>query len=277
VVFDEAMHSRAVERLHLESELRQALDQKEFVLNYQPIVSLLDEHIMGFEALLRWQSPQRGLVGPAMFISVAEESGLIIPIGAWVLREACEQLRCWQERFGLEPLLTASVNLSARQFLQPDLVSSIARILAETGVEGRGIRLELTESVAMQEPERTCHMIEELRHLGVRLSIDDFGTGYSSLDHLDRFSVDTLKIDRHFVARMHEDERSQNIVRTIISLAHNLRMNVVAEGAETAEQIALLNGMKCDSVQGYFFSRPIEAERFESLLEKQCPARNWQR
>ena len=277
VVFDEAMHSRAVERLHLESELRQAVERKEFILEYQPIVSLPDEQIVGFEALLRWQSPQRGLVGPAMFISVAEESGLIIPIGAWVLHEACAQFRRWQERFGREPLLTVSVNLSARQFSQPDLASSIARILDETGVEGRSLRLELTESVAMEEPERTCKTIEELQHLGVRLSIDDFGTGYSSLDHLDRFFVDTLKIDRHFVARMHVDERGQNIVKTIISLAHNLRMNVIAEGAETAEQIRLLKSMNCDCVQGYFFSKPVEARTFASLLEKRYPARNCRR
>ncbi len=273
VVFDEAMHSHAMERLQLETELRQALERNEFLLNYQPIVSLLTEQIVGFEALLRWQSPERGLVGPTMFISVAEESGLIVPIGIWVLQEACRQLRRWQQARGTESGLYASVNLSPRQFLQPDLTRTIGRILDETGVAGRSLRLELTESLAMEEPERTCKIIEELQHLGVRLSIDDFGTGYSSLDHLDRFSVDTLKIDRHFVGRMQGDERNQNIVKTIISLAHNLRMNVVAEGAENADQVRLLNDMGCDCVQGFFYSQPLKAEMFEALLEKKYPAR----
>jgi diguanylate cyclase (GGDEF)-like protein/PAS domain S-box-containing protein len=268
VVFDTAMHTRAVERLHLESALRQAVDKKQFILQYQPILSLMNEHVIGFEALVRWQSPARGLVPPAMFISVAEETGLIVPIGAWVLHEACTQLRRWHDRFGCEPLLTMNVNLSARQFSQPDLVDTVAEVLNSTGLQGRSLLLELTESAAMEDPQRTSSVIAELRHLGVRLCIDDFGTGYSSLDHLDRFSVDTLKIDRHFVARM-QDERNQNIVKTIISLAHNLRMNVVAEGVETAEHVGLLSSMNCDCVQGFFFSEPVDAAKLELLLEKQ--------
>ncbi|HEY1270921.1 MAG TPA: EAL domain-containing protein [Terriglobales bacterium] len=268
VVFDAAMHTRAVERLHLESELRQAVERKEFILYYQPIVSLDTKRIVSFEALIRWQSPERGLVAPAMFISVAEETGLIVPMGKWVLNEACAQLRRWHNRFSREPLMTVSVNLSPRQFSQPDLVTTIAQILSDNRVDGRSLRLELTESATMEDPERTCTVIEELRHLGVRLSIDDFGTGYSSLDHLDRFSVDTLKIDRHFIGRM-QDERNQNIVKTIISLAHNLRMNVVAEGVETAEHIRLLSGMNCDCVQGFLYSAPLAPDEFELLLERQ--------
>jgi len=266
VVFDQAMHYRAVERLQLESELRQAIERKEFILHYQPIVSLPAKCIVGFEALLRWRSPQRGLVGPDVVIPVAEETGLIVPIGAWVLREACSQLRSWQERFVHESHLTMSVNLSAKQFSQPDLVNTVARILHETGVKGRSLRLELTESAAMEDPTRTYTTLEELQHLGVRLSLDDFGTGYSSLDQLHRFPVDTLKVDRYFVMGMTTNERNQKIVKTIINLAHNLGMDVIAEGAETAEHVALLNGMACDCLQGYVFSKPLEPKEVDSLL-----------
>ncbi len=248
VVFDQAMHYRAVERLQLESELRQAIERKEFILHYQPIVSLPAKYIMGFEALLRWQSPQRGLVGPEIIIPVAEETGLIVPIGAWVLREACLQLRRWQERSVHESHLTMSVNLSAKRFCSR-ILWSVARILHETGVKGRSLRLELTESAAMEDPTRTCSTLEELQHLGVRLSLDDFGTGYSSLDQLHRFPVDTLKVDRYFVMGMTTNERNQKIVKTIINLAHNLGMDVIAEGAETAEHVSLLNGMACDCLR----------------------------
>lgn len=274
LVFDEAMHAIAVQRLQLESELRQALMRDEFVLNYQPIVSLANELIVGVEALIRWQSPLRGLVQPSAFISVAEESGLIVPIGAWVLNEACSQLRCWQERFGVACLPDVSVNVSSRQFMQPDLVAGIAQALQTTGVPGRGLNVEITESLAMRDPARTSAMIGELQHLGVKLSIDDFGTGYSSLDFLNQFSVETLKIDRHFICRMQFDDRSRNIVRTIINLAHNMNMTVVAEGAEHTEQVELLKKMGCDSVQGFFFSKPVGAEEFESLLETKEPFKN---
>jgi diguanylate cyclase (GGDEF)-like protein len=268
VIFDEAMHARAVDRLQLESDMLLALKRNEFLLHYQPILSLQHDRIIGFEALLRRQSPQRGLVSPATIIPVAEETGLIVPIGAWVLREACQELkRCevWSQPG--EPL-TMSVNLSARQLMQPDLVEMIARTLSETGVSGHALNLELTESIAMQDPERTAAIVEELRVLGVRTSIDDFGTGYSSLDYLHRFAADTLKIDRHFVARMQGDLRSRNIVRTIVSLAHNMHMNVVAEGAEQAHEISMLREMDCDCVQGFYFSRPVPAEDIGSLLAK---------
>ncbi|MGA2960193.1 MAG: EAL domain-containing protein [Candidatus Korobacteraceae bacterium] len=270
VVFDEAMHRRAVERLHLESELRQAVERKEFIVFYQPIVSLSSKQIVGFEALLRWQSPLRGLVEPDVFIPVAEQTGLIVPLGDWVLREACMQLRRWQEHFIEELPLTMSVNLSARQFLQWDLVATVKRTLQETGIEGSSLYLELTESVAMGESKRTIRTLEKLKHLGVRLSIDDFGSGYSSLDQLHRLSADTLKVDRHFVARMTANDRNHKIVNTIITLGHNLQMNVIVEGAETTEQLALLDGMACDCVQGYVFSRPLDPKDLEVWMEARC-------
>jgi diguanylate cyclase len=267
VLFDESMHCYAVERLHKESELRQALERSEFFLCYQPIISLAHHRITGFEALLRWQSPTRGLVSPAEFVPLSEETGLIIPIGTWVLQEACRQVRQWRDRFGSKFDLSVSVNLSARQFLQPDLVSTVEGALREAGIEGRNIRLELTESVAMEDPERAAPMLAQLQQLGVRLSVDDFGTGYSSLQYLHRFSVDTLKIDRYFIGNMEVDERNLNIVRTIVSLAHNLHMEVVAEGAETTEQAQLLTQMHCDLIQGYYFHRPMTAREIEVLLQ----------
>ena len=267
VVFDEAMHHRAVERLQLESELRKAIERNEFVLHYQPIVSLPYKRITGFEALLRWQSPLRGLVAPMVFIPVAEETGLIVPIGAWVLREACTQLSEWHRRLGYDPKLTMSVNLSARQFLQPKLANTVAEVLRDTELQGQNLCFELTESVAMADPEHTRRTLEELQAFGVRLSIDDFGTGYSSLEQLHQLSADVLKVDRNFVAGMATNERNQKIVKTIINLAHNLGIHVVAEGAETAEQLSILNGMGCDSVQGFVFSRPLEPEQLEAWME----------
>jgi diguanylate cyclase (GGDEF)-like protein len=267
MIFDQAMHAQALERLHLESELHKALEREEFVLHYQPIVSLPEEQIVGFEALIRWYSPHRGLVSPVDFIPIAEETGLIVPLGSWVLREACQQVHLWRQRFGPEPLLNVNVNISARQFLQPDMVNLVAQSLNDSGIEGCCLCLELTESVAMKDAERTRRMLDDLRHLGVRLSIDDFGTGYSSLDHLYRFPVETLKIDRCFISNMGLGMRNQNIVRTIISMAHNLQMKVVAEGAETAEQVALLKNMQCDCVQGFYYFVPIPAAEVEHVLE----------
>jgi diguanylate cyclase (GGDEF)-like protein len=266
ILFDVSMHLHAVERLHKELEMRQALERGELFLLYQPIVSLKGGKIEGFEALVRWQSPTRGLVGPVDFIPLAEETGLILPIGAWVLREACLQVRRWQERFGADLPLSVSVNISSRQFSQPNLVDLVKQALTETGLSGRKLRLELTESVAMEQPQRAAPLFRELQELGVRLSIDDFGTGYSSLAHLHRFCVDTLKIDRYFVGNMEANERNLNIVRTIVNLAGNLGMEVVAEGAETSLQVDLLRNMGCKYVQGYFFSKPMEPAAVEALL-----------
>ncbi len=272
VLFDEAMHHRAVERLQLETELRQAVEKKEFIVHYQPIVAVRGWHVVGFEALVRWQSPRRGLVGPNTFIPVAEQIGLIVPIGAWVLNQACMQLRRWQKRFSHEPPLIVTVNVSAKQVSEPDFVSIVKQALRETGVEASNLCLELTESVAMEDDTHTNRILQELQHLGVRLSIDDFGTGFSSLARLYRLSVDTLKVDRHFVERMVGDERNQKIVGTIINLAHNLQMKVVAEGAERAEQLTLLEEMACDCVQGHIFSKPLAPEEIEPWIERQLPA-----
>lgn len=266
VLFDESMHVHAVERLFKESQLRKALERREFFLCYQPIVALANGQIELFEALLRWRSPEKGTLLPEEFIPLAEETGLIVPIGAWVLREACMEARRWHQHFGAELPLSVGVNIASRQLSQPDFLSMVRQTLEETGLDGKFLRLELSESIAMDTPERTAPVLAGLQELGVRLSIDDFGTGYSSLKHLHRFSVDTLKIDQYFVGNMEADERNLNIVRTIVSLAHNLQMEVVAEGAETSEQLNLLSGMTCDCAQGHIFAKPMDSSAVEAFL-----------
>jgi len=272
VLFDESMHLYNLDRLHKESELRQALDRGEFFLCYQPIVSLATGLIIGSEALVRWQSPSRGLVTPVDFIPLCEENGLIVPVGAWTLKEACDQIKLWQKKFGGD-IPPVSINLSARQFRQPDLVWLVKRALLSAGLSSRCIRMELTETTTMSDPKRAAAMLSQLRDIGVRLSIDDFGTGYSSLSYLHQFSVDTLKIDKSFVNRMSDDDRSANIVKTIISLAHNLSMQVVAEGVESQEQLDQLRSLGCDAAQGYFFSRPVRSEVLMNLIEKEASQR----
>ena len=267
-LYDDSMHRTSVEKLHKESEIRQALERGEFFLVYQPIVSLPAGDVEGFEALLRWQSPTRGLVSPADFIPVSEETGLIVPLGAWALEEACRQMSAWRQQFGPDFRKTVSVNISARQFLQPDLVYTVESAMRSAAVAGNNIRLELTETVTMQDPRQAATMLSQLQRLGVRLSIDDFGTGYSSLNYLHRFSVDTLKIDQSFVGNMTADERSLSIVRTIVSLAHNLRMSVIAEGVETPEQARILFEMDCDAAQGYYFSPPVLPAEIESVTAR---------
>jgi diguanylate cyclase len=266
VLFDESMHRDNLDRLHKEQEIRQGIERNEFLIAYQPIVSLRSRIVEGSEALIRWQSPSRGLVAPIDFIPLSEETGLIVPIGAWSLREACRQVQQWYGGFGAASTPPVSVNISARQFLQPDLVSTIEEAIRESGIESRSIRLELTETATMRDPKRAAMMFRQLQGLGIRLSIDDFGTGYSSLNYLHSFSVDTLKVDKSFVSNMESDKRSLNIVKTIISLAHNLGMKVVAEGVETVGQLALLVELDCDSAQGYYFSRPVAAANFEELV-----------
>ncbi|HUB31036.1 MAG TPA: EAL domain-containing protein [Terracidiphilus sp.] len=266
VLFDESMHRDNLDRLHKEQEIRQAIERNEFLIAYQPIVSLRSRNVEGSEALIRWQSPSRGLVAPIDFIPLSEETGLIVPIGAWSLREACRQVQQWYAGFGAASTPPVSVNISARQFLQPDLVRTIEEAIRESGIESRSIRLELTETVTMHDPKRAARMFRQLQGLGIRLSIDDFGTGYSSLNYLHSFSVDTLKIDKSFVSNMENDERSLSIVKTIISLAHNLGMKVVAEGVETLGQLEMLRELDCDSAQGYYFSRPVAAASFEELV-----------
>lgn len=266
-VFDTAMHSSAVNRLRLETDLRKALELGEFRVHYQPVVSLGSGKIVGFEALSRWQRPE-GLVLPGAFVKVLDETGLIVPVNRALLRESCELLRGWHSRFPLEPPLTMSVNITPKQFAQPELASEIGLVLEQTGLPASSLQLEITETIAMGDPERAGAVLSELKALGVRLSIDDFGTGYSSLSRLQRFPFDTLKIDRSFIANMDKDAEGREIVRTIITLAHNLGLTVVAEGTETEEQINLLQRLDCELAQGYFFSRPADAEAMAELLVK---------
>jgi PAS domain S-box-containing protein len=267
-VFDQAMHEHSVNRLNLETDLRKALERKEFRVYYQPIIALRTGNISGFEALLRWQRPEKGLVSPAEFIGVAEETGLIVSIGKWVFRTACEQARQWHVENPQEVPLTMSVNISARQFMQDDLVAQVEKILRETQVEPTAIKLEITESVTMGDAERTIKVVNELKKLGLRFSIDDFGTGYSSLSYLRRFPMDTLKIDRSFVSNLKSNPENREIIRTIIGLARNLGMDVVAEGTETEEEISYLKTLDCDFAQGYFFSKPVDIVAARALLRE---------
>ncbi|MDB9512615.1 EAL domain-containing protein [Kamptonema animale CS-326] len=268
-VFDMSMHTRAVALLELENDLRRAVERQEFQLYYQPIVSLVNGKISGFEVLLRWQHPQRGLVTPAEFIRVAEETRLIVPIGWWMLRSACRQMYQWQQDFPADPPLTISVNLSNQQFTQPDLIDQIRKILLETELDPRSLKLEITESVIMDNAESAAALLLQLRALEIQLYIDDFGTGYSSLSRLHSFPTDALKIDRAFVSRMADDEGNEAIVQTILILAGHLGMDVIAEGVETAEQLAQLRALQCEYGQGYFFSKPVDCNAATVLVAAQ--------
>jgi diguanylate cyclase (GGDEF)-like protein len=263
-VFDHGMHARAVSRLQLESDLRQAIEKNEFCVYYQPIVSLQTGRLYGLEALVRWNHPRRGLVSPADFIPVAEETGLIVPIGQWVLNEACVHVRQWQIDSPTHRSLSLSVNLSARQVAQPDLLDRIKEALETSKLSPHCLKLEITESVVMENAEAAALMFKQLRSLGVQLSIDDFGTGYSSLSYLHRFPLNYLKIDRSFVMRLTENDNA--IVRTISTLARNLGMEVIAEGIETAEQHRQLKMLGCEYGQGYLFSRPVGNDGVQHLL-----------
>jgi PAS domain S-box-containing protein len=267
-VFDQAMHEHSVNRLNLETDLRRALERKEFRVFYQPIIALRTGNISGFEALVRWQRSDNKLVPPAAFIGVAEETGLIVAIGKWVLKTACEQAHQWHLASPREVPLTMSVNISARQFLQDDLVTQVEEILRETQVEPTAINLEVTENVAMGDAERTIRVVHELKKLGLRFSIDDFGTGYSSLSYLGRFPMDTLKIDRSFVSNLKSNPENHEIIRTIVGLARNLGMDVVAEGTETLEEITYLKTLDCEFAQGYFFSKPVDSAAAQALLRE---------
>ncbi|HEX8144889.1 MAG TPA: EAL domain-containing protein [Pyrinomonadaceae bacterium] len=266
VVFDKEMHAHAIDLLQLETDIRRAIGYQEFDIAYQPIVSLDDFKLRGFEALVRWRHPTRGLISPANFIPVAEEMGLIIKIDQWVLRKACQQMRQWQLLFPSDPPLSISVNLSGKQFAQPDLVEQVKAVLEDTGIDPRGLKLEITESVVMENIEMTTALLWKLRELGLRLSIDDFGTGYSSLSYLHRFPIDTLKIDRSFISRMIDNNENKEIVRTIVMLAQNLGMDVVAEGVETKAQLEELRRLQCENGQGYLFSKPMVMKAAEKII-----------
>ena len=265
-IFDKAMHARAINLLQMETDMRRALERDEFILHYQPIVALDNFRLRGFEALVRWQHPERGFISPMDFIPVAEETGMIVQLGEWVMREACAQMNRWQKMFPLDHPLFVTVNLSSKQFTQATLISTFAMILKETGVKPQSVKLEITESVVMENVDTATDMLRQLRSLGVKLAIDDFGTGYSSLSYLHRFPIDTLKIDRSFVTRMSENNENVEIVRTIVVLAQNLGMDVVAEGVETNEQLVILQKLGCENGQGYFFSKPVNADGAEKII-----------
>jgi diguanylate cyclase (GGDEF)-like protein/PAS domain S-box-containing protein len=265
-LFDKEMHAVAMNLLQMETDLRGACERGEFFLQYQAIVSLDDFGVKGFEALVRWQHPERGTISPMDFIPVAEESGQVVVIGQWALREACQRMREWQLRFPADPPLFISVNLSIRQFNEPRLIEQVKEILLETELDPRSLKLEITESAVMDNIDAATAMLEQLRALGVQLSIDDFGTGYSSLSYLHRFPINTLKVDRSFVMRMADNNENSEIVRTILMLAQNLGMDVVAEGVETREQLALLRKLGCEYGQGFLFSKPVGADGAEQII-----------
>jgi diguanylate cyclase (GGDEF)-like protein/PAS domain S-box-containing protein len=264
-VFDSVMHTVAVKRLQLETDLRRGLELGEFRVHYQPILSLQSGKIAGFEALSRWQRPE-GLLSPVHFIHTAEEIGIVLPMNRLLLREACLQLRAWHSQFPCDPPLTMSVNVTPKEFAQPDLAAQINNILVKVGTNPSSINVEITETIAMADPQRSRLVFSELKALGVHISIDDFGTGYSSLSRLQGFPVDTLKIDRTFISKIDTDSETTEIVRIIIMLAHNLGLKVVAEGAETAEQVSMLKQLECELVQGYFFARPGDHTSVQALL-----------
>jgi len=264
-MFDRKMQSEVDLRMRLEGDLRRALERSEFQVFYQPIVQLETWRISGFEALIRWRHPEHGLIPPAEFIPVAEETGLIVPIGEWVLREASRQMRLWRDLYP-DMDLSVSVNLSGRQIAEPNLVETVARVMEETGLEPGNLKLELTETLLMHHYETAIQKMHSLREMGIKLSIDDFGTGYSSLSHLHRFPIDFLKVDRSFVGRVGLDARESEIVRVIVGLGRNLGMKVIAEGVETPEQVGFLRGLECEYGQGFYFARPLDAQAAGALL-----------
>jgi diguanylate cyclase (GGDEF)-like protein/PAS domain S-box-containing protein len=267
------MNERAAQRLQLETALRGALERDEFMLHYQAKVDLASGAISGFEALLRWQQPDRRLMSPARFIPVLEDTGLIVPVGEWVMSTACKQIKTWQRQgMGSRPV---SVNLSARQFLQPGLDAAVARMIEETGIDPRLLDLELTESLLMRDAEEAVRVLKNLKSYGVRIAVDDFGTGYSSLAYLKRFPLDALKVDRAFVRDVNTDPDDAAITIAIINLAHSLKLKVIAEGVETSAQLEFLREHGCDEIQGYLFSHPLAAEDCTQLLaeDRRLPAR----
>jgi ammonium transporter, Amt family len=270
-IFDTSMLAAVEERLQLEADLRHALTRGELHVYYQPIVALSQGQLCGFEALLRWHHPVRGVVAPDDFIPLAEETGLIVSIGTWVLHEACRQMRAWDVEYPDYAGLTINVNLSARQCVHPDLVRDVTRILNDTGLAPERLKLEITESVVLENSDAVVSILNELRALGVQLGLDDFGMGYSALSYLRRFPFQTLKIDRSFVNGMQGDDGNAEIIRAIVSLAVGLAMNVTAEGVETAEQVSRLQDLACEFGQGFYFYKPLARDDAQAVLE----SRKW--
>jgi diguanylate cyclase (GGDEF)-like protein/PAS domain S-box-containing protein len=266
VIFDNAMRASAVDRLDIENALRRALERRELRVFYQPMIELATGCVVGVEALLRWEHPERGLLLPGDFITVAEETGLIVPIGSWVLDHACRQVQRWQASMRDLPPLVLAVNLSGRQLGHPRLVDDVAAVLNETAIDPSNVDLEITESVLMDDVEMSEETLGRLKRLGVKLVVDDFGTGYSSLSYLRRFPVDVLKVDRSFVDGLGSDSGDSAIVNAVVTLAHTLGLHAVAEGVETAEQLSELRRLGCDTAQGFYFARPATGDRIGELL-----------
>lgn len=266
-IFDRELRVRAVNTIKLETDLRYAVEREEFRVFYQPIISLESGYLAGFEALIRWMHPERGMISPAEFIPIAESNGQIVPMTNWILWQACSQLSRWRWRSAANRSLLISVNLSTKHFTQPDLVDQVKHTLQETGLDARCLKLELTESAVMDNAEEATRVLQRLRQIGVQLSIDDFGTGYSSLSYLHKFPIDTLKVDRSFVSRMGANGENCEIVRTIITLAQNLGLDVIAEGVETVDQIEKLRELGCRYAQGYLFAKPLPQEEIDALMK----------
>ncbi|MGC1310216.1 MAG: EAL domain-containing protein [Phormidesmis sp.] len=272
-IFDPGMRTEAIKRFQLEAELRQAIDNHEFLLYYQPIINLETGMLAGFEALVRWQHPQQGFVSPGAFIPAAEDTGLIVPMGSWILEKACSQMQHWHQQYAHAAALMVSVNLSTKQFNQKNLSEEVSNILNKTGLDSQCLKLELTESAAMEDVNGTIEQLVKLKSLNLKLSLDDFGTGYSSLSYLHQLPTDTLKVDQSFVGRMEEKTgEDSEIVKTIISLGHQLGMDVIAEGIETLEQLTKLRKLNCNYGQGYYFAKPLPREAAELILAEN---KNW--
>jgi predicted signal transduction protein with EAL and GGDEF domain len=266
-VFEEEMTHSISRRLEMEGKMRKALEKQEFVLYYQPLIDLKNNRIMGMEALMRWNDPEVGLISPMDFIPIAEEDGLIVPMGEWALIEACEQLRTWLD-MGFENLEMA-VNMSGKQLSDPNVIDSVRRAFMGACVDPKFLEIELTETVLLDNAEEAIIKLQGLKDLGVRLAIDDFGTGYSSLNYLKRFPVDKLKIDQSFVRDIMTDDNDKGIVKAVINLAGTLHLDVLAEGVETPEQLSFLRAAGCDQLQGFLFSKPVKAEEFTELLKNE--------
>jgi diguanylate cyclase (GGDEF)-like protein len=264
--FDYSYNLKLTEKIEIQSELRKAIEREEFILFYQAQMDLESKHVVGFEALIRWEHPTKGLIGPDEFIYLAEETGLIIPIGKWVLKTACRQLKQWSQE---NPDINMAVNLSGRQFKDREIVKIVYDIIEETGINPKNLELEITESIALDDIEYTIATIQELRKIGVNFSLDDFGTGYSSMNYLKRLPVSNLKIDKSFLDTVMEDRCDQKIIQTIISLARNLDLLVIAEGVESFDQEEFLKESNCDKAQGYLYSKPVPQEIAAQFLQTQ--------
>jgi predicted signal transduction protein with EAL and GGDEF domain len=267
-IFDDGMRERAVARLEIETGLRKAIDERQLILYYQPEVSSGTHRVIGYEALVRWNHPERGILEPSEFIPIAEESDLIILVGRWVLWEACRQMAEWQKKFVFNPPLTISVNVSPRHLIDAGLAEEVQRVLDETGLDAHSLKLEVTESSMMHDPEKSLGTLRRLKLMGIGLEIDDFGTGYSSLSYLQKLPFDTVKIDRSFIKELGTGAESSEIVRTIVELARSLDMEVVAEGVETEDQLERVTMLGCEYVQGYYFARPVGAKTTQALMKE---------